>query len=266
VVHPDTDVTPYDMATLGSRSTFHMGNAVRRAAEDAREQLLRIAAGALDADVNELECFEGDVCARSGARLSLRDVMLARFAMQAGTIIGVGSYTPTYQKPDPKTGHSPNVTPFWMLGGAGAEIEVDCETGRITVAKLVNVADVGRAINPASVERQLTGAAIMQAGFTLFEEMVLSDGQVLNASFADYKIPGFLDVPRELTGAFVEVPHREGPFGAKGVGETGIFSPSPAIANALYDATGVMIHDMPLTPERVLRALRDADHRPLATA
>ena len=189
--------------------------------------------------------------------------MLARFGMQAGTIVGFGTYTPSYQKPDVDTGQSPNITPFWMLGGAGAEIEVDCETGRITVTKLVNVADVGRAINPASVERQLIGAAIMQMGFTLFEEMVFSDGQVLNASLADYKIPGFLDLPRELSAAYVEMPHRDGPFGAKGVGETGIFSPSPAIANALYDATGVMIHEMPLTPERVLRAIRAAEQRPL---
>jgi CO/xanthine dehydrogenase Mo-binding subunit len=150
-----------------------------------------------------------------------------------------------------------------MLGGAGAEIAVDCETGRIDVTKLVNVADVGRAINPASVERQLTSAALMQLGFTLFEEMVFSDGQVVNASLADYKIPGMLDVPRDLQGAFVEVPHRDGPFGAKGVGETGIFSPAPAIANALYDAIGVTTFDMPLTPERVLRALRESEKRPL---
>ena len=263
VVHPDTDVTPYDMATLGSRSTFHMGNAVRQAAEDARAQLARIAAGALGTSVDELECRDGAIVSRAGARLTFRDVMVARFAMQAGTIIGMGAYTPSYKKPDPATGQSPDITPFWMLGGAGAEVEVDCETGRVSVTKLVNVADVGRAINPASVERQLTGAAIMQMGFTLFEEMVFSDGQVVNASLADYKIPGLLDLPRELTGSFVEFPHRDGPFGAKGVGETGIFSPSPAIANALYDATGVMLHEMPLTPERVLRAIRQAGNRPL---
>jgi CO/xanthine dehydrogenase Mo-binding subunit len=263
VVHPDTDVTPYDMATLGSRSTFHMGNAVRRAAEDARAQMLRIATGELNTDVAELECRDGGIVSRTGAAMTLREVMLARFAMQAGTIVGVGAYTPSYKKPDLSTGQSPDITPFWMLGGAGAEVEVDCETGRVTVTKLVNVADVGRAINPASVERQLTGAAIMQMGFTLFEEMVFSDGQVVNASLADYKIPGLLDLPRELTGSFVEIPHREGPFGAKGVGETGIFSPSPAIANALYDATGVMLYEMPLTPERVLRAIREAEGRPL---
>jgi CO/xanthine dehydrogenase Mo-binding subunit len=183
--------------------------------------------------------------------------------MQAGTIVGVGSYTPSYTKPDAETGQSADITPFWMLGGAGAELAVDCETGRIEVTKLVNVADVGRAINPASVERQLTGAAIMQLGFTLFEEMVFSDGQVVNASLADYKIPGMLDVPPDLQAAFVEVPHRDGPFGAKGVGETGIFSPAPAIANAVYDAIGVTTFDMPLTPERVLRALRELEGKPL---
>src|SRR5688500_20059043 len=109
----------------------------------------------------------------------------------------------------------------------------------MTVTKLENVDDVRRVINPASVERQLIGAAIMQMGFTLFEEMVFSDGQVLNASLADYKIPGFLDLPRELSAAYVEMPYRDGLFGAKGDGETGIFSPSHAIANALYEATGV---------------------------
>ena len=263
VVHPDTDVTPYDMATLGSRSTFHMGNAVRAAAEDVRGQVLRIAATHLNTDLLELECVDAEVVSRRGARMTLREVMLARFAMQAGTIVGVGSYTPPYKKTDPDTGQSPDITPFWMLGGAGAEIAVDTETGRIEVTKLVNVADVGRAINPESVGRQLTGAAIMQLGFTLFEEMVFSDGQVVNASLADYKIPGFLDVPSDLSAAYVEVPHEHGPYGAKGVGETGVFSPSPAIANALYDAVGIVVTDLPLTPERVLRAIREAEGRPL---
>jgi CO/xanthine dehydrogenase Mo-binding subunit len=263
IVHPDTDVTPYDMATLGSRSTYHMGNAVRLAAEDARAQLLRIAGTTMGIDVAELECREHAVVSRTGARMTLREIMLARFAMQAGNVIGTGSFTPPYKKADPATGQSPDITPFWMLGGAGAEIEVDTETGRIQVTKLVNVGDVGCAINPSSVERQLVGAAIMQVGFTLFEEMLFSDGQVQNASLADYKIPGLLDLPRDLAGAFVEVPHRHGPFGAKGVGETGVFSPSPAIANALYDATGVLLTELPLTPERVLRAIREAEHRPL---
>jgi len=265
VIHPDTDVTPYDMATLGSRSTYHMGNAVRRAAEDAHAQLLRMAATALKTDIDELECWDGAVVARSGARMTFRDVMVARFAMQAGNIIGVGSFIPPYEKPDHDTGQSRQITPFWMLGGAGAEIEVDTETGRIRVTKLVNVGDAGTAINPDFVERQLIGAGTMQFGFTVFEEMIFNEGQVVNASFADYKIPGMLDLPHELTGELVEVSHQHGPFGAKGVGETGMFCVSPAIGNALYDATEVRVMEMPLTAERVLRALRQAQGRPLSS-
>ncbi len=239
VLHPDTDVTPYDMGTLGSRSTYHMGNAMRLAAEDARQQLLRIAATALKSDVDELQCRDGAVITRSGRRMTFREIMLARFAMQAGNIIGVGSFLPPYETPDHDTGQSLQITPFWMLGGAGAEIEVDTETGRIRVTKLVNVGDPGTAINPDVVKRQLIGGGTMQFGFTIFEEMIFSDGQVINASFADYKIPGMLDIPEDLTGELVEVPDRNGPFGARGIGETGMFSVSPAIGNALYDAIGV---------------------------
>ncbi len=263
VLHPDTSSTPYDMGTLGSRSMFHMGHAVRTAALSVRGQLLEIAGLALGVDPIDLACRDAAVVCGDGRRLTFRELMLERFAMQAGNLVGVGSYAPSYEKANPETGQSQDITPFWMLGGAGAEIAVDMETGRINVTKLVNVADVGRAINPSIVERQLIGAAIMQAGFTLFEEMILVDGQVLNASLADYKIPGFLDLPEDLSAAYVDVPHENGPFGAKGVGETGVFSPAPAIANALYDAIGVVVADLPLTPERVLRAMRKAERRPM---
>ena len=265
VVHPDTDITPSDMATLGSRSTFHMGNAVRLAAEHAREQLIAIAAVSLSADPDNLQLRNGAVVSADGNQITLREIMVASFGMQAGNIIGTGSYTPSYTKPDPLTGQSANVTPFWMVGGTGAEIEVDTETGHIRVTKLINAGDVGCAINPEIVKRQLNGAGTMQLGFTLFEQMLLDNGQVTNASLADCKVPGFLDMPDEMTAEFIEVPHERGPFGAKGMGETGTFAVSPAIANALYDAVGVRVLEMPLTPEKVLRAIREAEHRPLAS-
>jgi CO/xanthine dehydrogenase Mo-binding subunit len=261
IIHPDTDVTPYDMATLGSRSTYHMGNAVKLAAEDARQQLLQIAATSLKVDIGELECRGGAVVSKSGRHMSFREVMLARFGMQAGNIAGVGKFTPPFSKPDPATGQSPDVTPYWMLGGVGAEVEVDTETGRIRVTKLVSAGDVGRAINPGIVERQLSGASLMQMGITLFEQMLFDNGQVVNASLADYRLTGMLDVPGEITGEIVGTPHQHGPFGAKGVGETGSFGVSPAIANALFDAVGVRIMDMPLTPEKVLQAIRQAENR-----
>ena len=126
------------------------------------------------------------------------------------------------------------------------------------VPRLVNVADVGTPINPKIVETQLSGAAIMQLGFTMFEKMDFDAGQVTNASLADYKIPGILDIPREMENEVVDAEQTSGPFGAKGVGESGTFGVSPAIANAIDDAVGVRLTSLPLTPEAVYRALRAA--------
>jgi CO/xanthine dehydrogenase Mo-binding subunit len=263
VLHPDTDMTPYDMATLGSRSTFHMGNAVRLAAYDARDQLIRLAAQELGVSEAECVCKDGAVTARDGRSMTFREIFVARFGMQAGNVVGTGAFAPEYEKADPQTGQSPKITPFWMSGAAGVEISVDTETGRITVDKLYSAGDVGRAINPAIVERQLDGAATMQLGQTLFEQMVFENGQLVNGSLADYKIPGFHDVPLTIHSDLVEVPHRNGPYGAKGVGESGTFGVSPAIAAALEDAVGVRVRDLPLTPEKVLRAIRAQNGAPL---
>jgi CO/xanthine dehydrogenase Mo-binding subunit len=150
-----------------------------------------------------------------------------------------------------------------MIGGTGVEIEVDTETGHVRVTRLVNVADVGRPINPKIVETQLSGAAIMQLGFTMFEQMNFDAGQVTNASLADYKIPGINDLPPRMENEIVDANERGGPFGAKGVGESGTFAVSPAIANAIHDAVGVRLTALPLTPEAVYRALCAAKGEPL---
>src|SRR5579871_2316296 len=166
VVHPDTDVTPYDMGTLGSRSLFHMGNAVRLAAEDALAKLRALAA---------------EAGLPAGTNYPPAEIFKKRYGMQAGNVIGTASFVPSYKSPDPQSGLSENVTPFWMIGGAGAEVAVDTETGAVHVEKLVNAADCGRPINPAVARTQLSGAAIMQLGFTLSEIMLLDGGQVTNA-------------------------------------------------------------------------------------
>jgi CO/xanthine dehydrogenase Mo-binding subunit len=248
VVHPDTDVTPYDMGTLGSRSLYHMGLAVKRAAEDARDKLTALA---------------GEV-GLSAETTPVRDLFRKKYGMQAGNVVGVGSFIPSYQSPDHDTGLSPDVTPFWMVGGAGVEVDVDTETGRVTVTKLVNVADVGTPINPRIVETQLSGGAIMQLGFTMTEKMEFDSGQVTNASLADYRIPGMLDIPVAIVNEAVDAEQKGGPFGAKGVGETATFSVSPAIANAIDDAVGVRLTALPLTPEAVFRALRAKEGRALS--
>jgi CO/xanthine dehydrogenase Mo-binding subunit len=247
VVLPDTDHAPYDMGTLGSRSTFHMGHAVRLAAEDARRRLDALAA---------------EAGLPPGTNYAAADIFRRRYGMQAGTVTGSGTYIPSYAPPDAH-GASADVTPFWMVGGAGAEVEVDTETGHVRVLRLVNVADAGTPLNPAVARTQLSGAAIMQLGFTLHEKMEFDGGQVTNASLADYKIPGMHDIPA-MAAEFVAAHQSNGPFGAKGLGESGTFGVSPAIANAVHDAIGVRLFELPLTPEAVLRAIHKAAGKPLA--
>jgi CO/xanthine dehydrogenase Mo-binding subunit len=239
VVHSDTDVTPYDMATLGSRSLFHMGNAVKLAAEDARKKL--------DLLRNELGL---------AADCPIPDIFKKKYGMQAGNVAGAGSYIPTYKSPD-ANGLTDNATPFWMVGGTGVEVEVDTETGKVRVTRLVNVADVGTPINPKIVETQLSGAAIMQLGFTLHEKMEFdAQGQLRNASFAEYKIPGLLDLPGSMVNEAVVAEQKSGPFGGKGVGESGTFGVSPAIANAIHDAVGVRLTSLPLKAQDIWEKLK----------
>ena len=143
--------------------------------------------------------------------------------MQAGNVIGTGVYKPDYVSPDRDTGQSPNVTPFWMISGTGAEVEVDTETGHVRIARLINVIDCGKAINPKIVETQISGAALMHVGFTMFEKMHIDGGQVTNASLADYKIPGFHDVPEVMENLHIDAHQSNGPFGGKGAGEISTF-------------------------------------------
>jgi CO/xanthine dehydrogenase Mo-binding subunit len=247
IVPRDSDVTPYDMGTLGSRSLFHMGHAVRLAAEEAKAKI-----AAMAREVGEPE----------GSNTPLPDLFVKKFGMQAGNIVGTGTYKPDYVPPDPATGQTPNATPFWMAAGSGAEVEVDTETGHVRILRLVNVVDAGNPINPKIVETQISGAATMQLGFTLFEKMHFDGGQVTNASLADYKIPGIHDVPA-MENEAIEAFQANGPFGAKGVGEVATFGVSPAIANAIDEAVGVRLTELPLTAEAVFRALRAKAGRPL---
>jgi CO/xanthine dehydrogenase Mo-binding subunit len=238
VVHSDTDVTPFDMATLGSRSLFHSGNAVRLAAQDALRQINQLK--------SELQL---------PADTAIADVFRKKYGMRAGSVMGAGNFIPPYTPPD-ENGQTDNATPFWMVGASGVELEVDTETGRVRITRLVNVADVGTPINPKIVETQLSGASIMQLGFTLFEKMQFDEaGQLRNASLAEYKIPGFLDLPETIVNEAVVAEQKTGPYGAKGVGETGTFGVSPAIANAIHDAVGVRLTSLPMNPEAVFTAL-----------
>jgi CO/xanthine dehydrogenase Mo-binding subunit len=218
-----------------------MGHAVRLAAEEARGKLR-----ALAREVGEPQ----------GSNIPIPELFQKKYGMQAGNIVASGTYKPDYVPPDPANGLTPNATPFWMCAAVGAEVTVDTETGKVQVTRLINVVDCGRPLNPKIVETQISGGALMQLGFTMFEKMHIDAGQVTNASLADYKIPAILDLPPIMHNEAVAAEQSNGPFGAKGVGESATFCVSPAIGNAIEDACGVRLMELPVSPEAVLRALR----------
>jgi len=250
VVQPDTAVTPYDQTTSSSRSTTMTGRAVQVASEDIREQLLRITAEALGVATRDLTLDEGAVVVPA-RRLPYAEVLLLRFGMSGGELIGRGVIAPG-RTAAPLGGS----TPFWEMAVGAAEVSVDEETGAVRVERYVSVADVGRAVNPLLLEGQDEGGVVQGLGHTLLEEMLYADGHLLNGTLLLYRVPRADDAPEALECHFVENADGSGPFGAKGAGEGSLIPVSPAVANALARLTGVRLRDLPLTPERVWRALR----------
>ena len=250
----DTAVTPFDRSTGASRSTTVMGSAVKAAAEDLRRQLIDAAAEILNTTTNTITLKDGEAYS-SGTRLDYSKIVSAYFGMPGGELIGRG-----YMRPGAGLGSTFPL--FWETGMGGAEIKIDFDTGEIQLEKYVTVADVGTAINPRQAEGQDEGAAIQGLGHTLFESLVYDQGQPLNANLVDYRVPRFTDLPRYFTSALIENRDGPGPYGAKGMGESGIVSIAPAVGNALYRASGTRIRELPLTPERVWRALQKPQRKP----
>lgn len=254
VVKADTDVTPYDTITAGSRSTYHTGNAVRLVAEKMRDRLLDLAAQQVGVPVGELR-FGPDGVEHGSGRLSIGELVLAEFGASGATVSTTANFTSWWHPYDKATGTSEKVTEHWFAGAVAVRVGVDTATGRIHTHHLAVAGDVGKAINPTMVEQQLVGAAIMGIGHSLFDQLVFDQGQMVNATLLDYQLPSIADVPDVVTPIIVESAHKDGPFGAKGVGETGILPVAPAYSGALRDACGVRMTRLPLTPESVLAAL-----------
>jgi len=257
IVQPDTDVTPYDTITAGSRSTYHMGNAVRMAAAKIKTELCEVVAAKLEVDPGDLLARNGKIVVRGIEErgMAIGEIFLAKFGSLGTTLAAEAVCQPTAAQMDPETGQSEKCTEYWFPSATAAEVEVDTETGHVKVLKLFSVGDTGTAINPRHCEQQLLGAALMHLGLTMFEEMIFDEGQLINGSLLDYQVASIKDMPDLVQPIIVQVAHDDGPFGAKGAGETGALTVAPAIANAIHDAVGVRIRDLPITPERVLRAL-----------
>jgi len=259
IVQPDTDVTPYDTITAGSRSTYHMGNAVRLAAAKVKAQLCEVVAAKLEVDPDDLAAGKGRIYVRGLEErgMTVGEIFLAKFGSLGTTLAAEAVCQPTAAHMDPETGQSEKCTEYWFPSATAAEVEVDSETGQVKVLQLFSVGDTGTAINPRHCEQQLQGAALMHLGLTMFEEMIFDQGQLTNGSLLDYQVVSIKDMPQLVRPIVVQVPHEDGPFGAKGAGETGALTVAPAIANAIEDAVGVRIRDLPITPEKVLRALAE---------
>ncbi len=255
----DTAITPYNGPVASSRTTYHMGNAILEAGGKIRQQVLQLAGEQFDLDPETLTMSEGIISADDGAELITLKDLLKRYVGEGYSITAASRFSTAGSpmlKADPGEEWISSI--FWMLCTQAAEIEVDIETGVIRVIKVAAAADVGKAINPMTCEQQIEGGVVMGLSNGLLEEFKLDNGRILNGSLADYKVATIMDMP-EITPILVESFHEEAPFGAKGIGEPAAAATPPAIANALFDAVGIRIPDLPITPEKVLQALAEKD-------
>jgi CO/xanthine dehydrogenase Mo-binding subunit len=246
IITGDTMTSIYNGAAGGSKVTYTVGPALLEAAYEARRQTLDIAAELMEADAADLEIVDGKVRVKGFPDKTIPLSEIAGKTMQFG-----GQYAPVF-------GQGRHVITERSPGFCAqlAEVEVDRETGAVQVHKLVVVQDVGRALNPLVVEGQMMGGAIQGLGWALYENMVYDEaGQPLTASWMDYTMPHIHQAAKSIETVLVEIPSEHGPFGAKGVGEPPVTPTPGAIGNAIADAIGVRLTDLPMTPPRVLAGL-----------
>jgi CO/xanthine dehydrogenase Mo-binding subunit len=257
----NTDSSPICTGSFASRGTFIGGNAVRFAAERVREKVLEIASKELEIDPADLEVVDGEVVAKGAPdrKLGLPDVAAAATWTYGELITGTGAAFKPYSNVDDDTGEVDS-EPHSAISYAAcvAEVEVDDETGEVRVERLVQVYDVGRAINPTLVEGQIEGGAMMGLGLGLLEASYPYYPSVEHRGeqFGAYLAPALADLP-ELDNVIVENPSADGPYGAKAIGEMANNAQPPAIMSAIHDAIGVWVTEAPATPDRVLRALQE---------
>lgn len=249
VAHDNTDTMPYSGGTGGSKTIYSMGPAVIAAARDARNQILSIASEMLEAAVDDLEIENGDVVVKGAPGKSIALKQIAAASMHFGS-----RFEPVYAR-----GRAAVSVASPMYAAHVAKVAVDPETGMVRVLDYVAAQDVGRAINPVSVEGQIHGGVAQGIGWALLEGLEYDEnGQLLTSTLMDYALPHIGDVPN-ITPLLVEVPSRVGPYGAKGVGEPPVVPVAGAIANAIYDAIGARVTEIPMTPERVFTALHKGE-------
>jgi CO/xanthine dehydrogenase Mo-binding subunit len=263
VTNADTDTTPLDTGSFASRATHMVGNAVTRACAEARQIILDLASPELGVPAEELELRDGSVVVRAVPEqaIPIADVAGKGIWGMGKIIVGRGSYTSNTTKLNLDTGEG---RPFdtYAYATTIADVEVDTETGEVTLLKLTSDYDVGKAVNPLLVEGQVEGGSMFGVGMALTEDLTpyYPNTNFQPVSFADYMIPTSKDVP-ELVTTIVEHPSTTGPYGVKGTGEFTSNSEAPAIINAIYNAVGVRICDLPARPDKILKGLKEKGAR-----
>lgn len=254
IVSADTGATPDALCTSASRQTFVSGKAVQLAAADARKYLLEYAAELLSCKPDELDIRNNKVFNCNNENVSMPFAELAYMAHLNGKrFLGFSWYDNTTADVDHDTNQG-DAYACYIFATQMADVEVDTDTGEVTVLKVVAAHDVGRALNPMMVEQQIEGAILQGMGYAMMEEVILKDGRTLTPNFSKYLLPTFMDAP-EIETILVEDEAEKGPYGAKGVGEGAIIPTAAAIVNAVYNAVGVRITELPVTPEKILKGL-----------
>lgn len=253
----DTDISPFGLGSFATRGTLMGGNGVLAAAKDARDQLLKIASELLEVPPESVECKKGFFSAKDSGK---NTILFKEVASQAtiknhgAPVVGTGFYDPETELPDPETKKG-NISPAYPFGCQIAEVEVDPDTGQVSVTRFYAAHDVGQAINPVAVEGQIQGGVAQGLGWSLMEDMVYENGKVQNADFVDYIVPSCFDMP-DMDTILVEPFEPNGPYGAKGIGEPALNPTMAAITNAIYDATGVRIKELPVNPQNLLASMK----------
>ena len=260
LVAADTELTPVDLGSYSSRVTFMAGNACLEAAKQMRGQILAAVAKKFGCDAAIIDARDDFIFSVDDSRLRLRFDEAAVAAIDFhGALVAKGTYAPPE---DARGGNFKGAgvgpSPSYSYSAQVAEVSVDTETGRVHVHRIIAAHDCGKALNPMTVEGQIEGSVYMGLGQALQEEMVWNKGRLMNPTLLEYRIPSTLETP-EIESIIVESIDPEGPFGAKEAGEGSLAATIPAIANAIYDAVGVRINTLPITPEKILAALREKE-------
>lgn len=254
----DTDISPFGLGSFATRGTMMGGNGVFSAAEDAFQQMARVAAEMLEAPEQDIESGDNRFYIKGTPEKAITFKAVAEKAAidrSGAPVIGVGMFKPPTVMPDPKTKYG-NISPAYPFGCHIAEIEVDPDTGQVTVTNFTAAHDVGKAINPMATEGQIQGGVAQGLGWTLTENMVTDNGILMNPDFVDYVMPTVKDVP-DIKPILVEPIDPIGPYGAKGIGEPALNPVMSAVTNAIYNAIGLRIKELPISPEKILAHLKN---------